>query len=206
MAKAKKKGETKSNKGKGKNKPPKKQKQAPIVKSTRPERVVREKTRHAPSHMDLSKEGQDFKHVVRIVSRDIPGHQTIGESLTIIYGISNRLGRIIESIFERKTGKRIEKVGYLTEEDIKNLEEVITNVHKEVPQWVLNRPKSFSEDGSKHLTMADLRLELRKDLQRLGKTKSYRGLRLQWGLPVRGQKTKSTFRKSGGSVGVTKKK
>jgi small subunit ribosomal protein S13 len=205
MAKAK----NKNNKtpAKGNKKNTKKQKKpSPIVKSTRTERVIREKTRKVPSHIDLSKEKENFKHVVRIVNKDIPGHQTIGESLTIVYGISNRLGRIIESVFEKKINKHIDKVGYLTEEEIRLLEKTINNIHNEVPFWVLNRAKLFTQGDKKHLTMADLRLELRKDLQRLGRIKSYRGLRLQWGLPVRGQKTKSTFRKSGGTVGVSKKK
>jgi len=40
------------------------------------------------------------------------------------------------------------------------------------------------------------------------KTKSYKGLRHQWGLPVRGQRTKANFRKNKGksSLGVQKKR
>ena len=44
------------------------------------------------------------------------------------------------------------------------------------------------------------------DLRRLKKIKSNRGLRHQWGLPVRGQRTKSNFRRSKGkAVGVKRK-
>jgi len=50
-------------------------------------------------------------------------------------------------------------------------------------------------------------LKLRKefDIKRLKKVKSYRGMRHAFGLPVRGQRTRSHFRK-GRSVGVQKKK
>lgn len=207
MAKAKAKKST-NTKGKGGNKKPQKnnkKKESSIVKVTKQERVFKQKTRPVPSHLDLSKESEDFKHVVRISNRDIPGYLSIGHGLEVIYGISNRLGQAIETVFYKKTGQAHKKVGYLTEEDVNILNEIIENLDKEVPSWLLNRERAIDTTSKKHLIMADLKLELRKNLQRLGKIKSYRGLRLQWGLPVRGQKTKSTFRKSG-AVGVNKKK
>ncbi|MBI2597713.1 MAG: 30S ribosomal protein S13 [Candidatus Diapherotrites archaeon] len=45
----------------------------------------------------------------------------------------------------------------------------------------------------------------RQDFQRLSEIKTYRGLRHGWGLPVRGQRTKSTHRGKGPVVGVLKK-
>ena len=53
--------------------------------------------------------------------------------------------------------------------------------------------------------MADLDFTIRKDVQRMNETKSYKGLRLSWGLTVRGQRTKSTHRGKGPVVGVQKK-
>ncbi|MDD3178003.1 MAG: 30S ribosomal protein S13 [Candidatus ainarchaeum sp.] len=208
MAKAKAKGKVNNSKSKSGNKKPQKntrKKESSIVKVTKTERVFKQKTRNIPSHLDLSKEKDDFKHVVRISNRDIPGYMSIGNGLELIYGISNRLGKAIEVIFYKKTNQESLKIGYLKENDIEVLNDIILNLDKEVPSWLLNRAKTIDGDGKKHLIMADLKLELRKNLQRLGKIKSYRGLRLQWGLPVRGQKTKSTFR-NGGVVGVSKKK
>ena len=45
------------------------------------------------------------------------------------------------------------------------------------------------------------------DIKRMKKTRSYRGVRHGMGLPVRGQRTKSNFRKNKGkaSLGVAKK-
>ena len=73
-----------------------------------------------------------------------------------------------------------------------------------MPAWLLNRPKEREGNQAQYI-MADLKLVERKELQRLGKIKSYRGLRLQWGLRVRGQKTKSSGRRHG-TIGVNKKK
>jgi len=53
--------------------------------------------------------------------------------------------------------------------------------------------------------MNDLDFSVRTDIQRLADIKSYRGLRLSWGLTVRGQRTKSTHRGKGTVVGVMKK-
>ncbi len=176
------------------------------IKENRPERIY-SKQRAVPSHLDLSKESQDFRGIVRICTTDIPGYLKIGDGLVMIYGISTRLGRIIEKKFLEKIGKNINKVGYLTDDEVIVLDKIIEELDKEVPTWLLNRIKLDDgiETKNAHLIMADLKLAQRKEVQKLGKLKSYRGLRLQWGLPVRGQRTRSTFRK-GASVGVTKQK
>jgi len=208
MAKAKKKDSSGKSKG-GKNKKPQKstkggKKDNFVAKVVKTERIANQPTRKVPSHIDLSKETKDFKHVVRVSGRDVPGFMSLKDGLAFVYGLGIRLSKVIENVYLKKSNKDIKKVGYLTDEDVALIEDIILNIDKEVPSWLLNRVKTM--DGStKHLIMADLRLENRKDLQTLGKTKSYRGLRLQWGLTVRGQKTKSSFRKSG-AVGVNKKK
>jgi small subunit ribosomal protein S13 len=209
MARAKKK-DSSGGKGKGgkNNKKPSKftkgKKDNFVSKVAKPERIANQPTRKAPSHLDLSKETKDFKHVVRISGRDVPGFMSLKDGLAFVYGLGIRLSKVIENVFNKKTNKIIKKVGYLTDDDVVIIEKIIIDLDKEVPSWLLNRVRTMN-GSTKHLIMADLRLENRKDLQILGKTKSYRGLRLQWGLTVRGQKTKSSFRK-GGAVGVNKKK
>lgn len=168
------------------------------------DRLRSSKVKPKPAHVNLSKEGADFKQIVRISSRDVPGYMTISQGTQLIYGIGQRVSKVIENEFKKQTEKDINMVGHLTDKDVEKLEEIITNFDKFAPEWLLNRPK-LREGEKAHHTMADLKLSERKDLQRLGKIKSYRGLRLQWGLPVRGQKTRSTFRRSG-VVGVVKKK
>lgn len=162
------------------------------------------KVKPKPAHLNLSKEGADFKQIVRIASRDIPGYMTIAQGTQLIYGIGQRVSKVIENEFKKDIDREVKMIGNLTDKDVEKLETVISEFYKKTPNWLLNRPK-LREGDKAHHTMADLKLSERKDLQRLGKIKSYRGLRLQWGLPVRGQKTRSTFRRSG-VVGVVKKK
>ena len=162
------------------------------------------KPKPKPSHLNPTKEGAEFKHIVRIANRDIPGYMSIDEGMTLIYGISHRLGKVIEEIFTKESGKAVNRVGNLTDKDVETIEKIIQTLDKRVPAWLLNRPKQV--DGTKaQYIMADLKLVERKELQRLGKTKSYRGLRLQWGLRVRGQKARSTGRRHS-TIGVEKKK
>lgn len=162
------------------------------------------KPKPKPSHFNPAKEGADFRHIVRIANRDIPGYMSIDEGVTLIYGISHRLGKAIEEIFTKDSGKVVNRVGNLTDKDVETIEKIIANLDKRVPAWLLNRPKQRDGTQAQYI-MADLKLVERKELQRLGKTKSYRGLRLQWGLRVRGQKARSTGRKHS-TIGVEKKK
>lgn len=162
------------------------------------------KPKPKPSHFNPAKEGADFRHIVRIANRDIPGYMPISDGLTLIYGISKRLGKAIEEIFFKDSGKVINRVGNLTEKDVEAIEKIIADLDKRVPAWLLNRPKQRDGTQAQYI-MADLKLVERKELQRLGKSKSYRGLRLQWGLRVRGQKARSTGRRHS-TIGVEKKK
>jgi small subunit ribosomal protein S13 len=109
--------------------------------------------------------------------------------------------------FEKATGiDRRSKLGEVPEEKIEILEKIILNpVSYGIPAWSVNRPNDFELGTPRHLVMNDLDFALRTDFLRLGEIKSYRGLRHQWGLTVRGQRTKSTHRGKGGVVGVTKK-
>jgi small subunit ribosomal protein S13 len=149
----------------------------------------------------------DERLIVRVAGVDLNGRLPIQRSLTKIKGIGIRMAKSIAVAFEKLTGiSPLQKTGALNEEQTKKLEEVVLHPEKfGVPSWQLNRQKDFYTGLSTHLVMADLDLALREDLSRLKEIKSYRGLRHQWGLPVRGQRTKSTHRGKGGVVGVMKK-
>ena len=70
---------------------------------------------------------------------------------------------------------------------------------------MLNRRNDYETGETVHLIESDLMMRLRDDLNRMKKVRSYKGKRHEVGLPVRGQRTKSTFRK-GTSVGVRKRR
>ena len=149
----------------------------------------------------------DMRLIVRISGIDLDGNKPIDRALTKIKGIGVRMGKNIAVAFEKSAGiSMTRKTGSLSEEESKKLEEVVQNPVKfGVPEWSLNRRKDFYTGASRHMVMSDLDLTLRGDLQRMTETKSYKGLRHAWGLPVRGQRTKSTHRGKGGIVGVVKK-
>lgn len=149
----------------------------------------------------------EFNYIVRVIGKDLDGTKNIELALQGIKGIGQRSGGLIASEFRIKNKiPKTKLLGELTEEEIKKLEEIILEPEKHnLPKWTLNRQKDFDEGVDKHLTMNDLAFTLRNDQSRLAEIKSYRGLRRMWGLPVRGQKTKSKHRGKGGTVGVTKK-
>lgn len=152
-------------------------------------------------------EDKEFRYIVRIVNKDLNGQYSVQRALHNIKGIGKRMAQIIAAAFEKQTGIPPQtRLGDIPEEKDKELEEIIMHPDKHgIPNWSLNRRKDFETGSDSHLVMSELDFSLRKDLQRLNEIKSYRGMRHSWGLPVRGQKTKSTHRGKGGVVGVSKK-
>jgi len=150
-------------------------------------------------------ENQEFRYIVRIVSKDLNGNLPIYRALTKIRGIGIRMAKMIALALEKeeKIGHD-SKLGSMPESMDAKLEDIVLHPEKHgIPVYCLNRRKEYSTGQDKHLVMADLEFQTRTELQRLNEIKSYRGLRLSWGLTVRGQRTKSTHRGKGGVVGVT---
>lgn len=150
-----------------------------------------------------SKDKGEFRYLVRIVGTDIPGKKKVPVGISSIKGIGTRTGEIACSLTGVDTGKRI---GELSEEEAEKLDKVLTDFQKQgVPSWLFNRRKDYSTGEHLHLTGSDLIMSLREDLNRLKKIRSYRGIRHEIGLPVRGQRTKSSFRHET-TVGVSRRK
>ncbi len=146
---------------------------------------------------------EDFKHMVRIARRDVDGNKTIENALADIKGIGKALSRAISIAM----GYDLEqKIGYVSDEDVIKIEEALRDPQQyDIPEWMLNRRNDYETGNTMHLIESDLDMTLRDDLNRMKKTRSYKGRRHEVGLPVRGQRTKSTFRK-GSSVGVRRRK
>lgn len=143
-------------------------------------------------------EEQEFKHIVRIVNTDIDGNKKIIDSLRKIYGVSFMFANMICNIAKVDKNK---KSGTLEDKEIEKLEDVISNPLKYgAPVWMLNRRKDMETGEDRHLTSADLKFFNDNDIKMMKKIRSYKGVRHMEGLPVRGQKTKSKFRKNKGKV------
>ena len=97
-----------------------------------------------------------------------------------------------------------ERIGYLSSEQIKSIENVIKNpLTSNFPSWFLNRRKDVETGEDKHLITSDIAFTVRNDVEREKTVGSWRGIRHMFGLKVRGQRTRCTGRK-GGAVGVAK--
>ena len=102
---------------------------------------------------------------------------------------------------------RNEKLGNLNENDINKLDDMIKYPLKyNAPVWMLNRRKDYETNENMHLVAADVKFMQDNDIKMMKKIKSYRGVRHMLGLPVRGQRTKSNFRKNKGKVLGVKRK
>jgi len=151
---------------------------------------------------------QELRYLVRVANTDLKGEQHIGQGLTNIKGVSFMLANCLCKL--AKIDPTV-KAGLLSDAQVKSIEEVLNNpLEQGVPLWMLNRRKDVESGKDLHLLGGDLRFTKENDLKRMMKTRSYKGFRHAVGLPVRGQRTKSNFRKSKsrgkGGLGVKKKK
>ena len=148
------------------------------------------------------KEEEEFKHIVRILDTDLDGKRSVLHSLCGIKGVGRRVAKVIVISTGIDPGVRM---GDLSDDEIELLKGAINTVEKRLPGWMLNRRKDLLSGSDKHLMGADHMLQLREDINLLRKIRSYRGIRHERGLKVRGQRTKSTGRR-GLVVGVIRKK
>jgi len=121
--------------------------------------------------------------------------------LTQVRGVGYMFANTILNFLKIDPNQRI---GYLSPEQIKSIENVIKNPStSNFPSWFLNRRKDVETGEDKHLITSDIAFTVRNDIEREKTTGSWRGYRHMYGLKVRGQRTRCTGRK-GGAVGVAK--
>ena len=141
---------------------------------------------------------KEFKHLVRIVNTDLKGSVPVGHALMKIQGVSFNFSNAICSGISIDKSK---KVGDLSEKEIELIDDCIKNPKKyNIPEWMYNRRGDVVSGEDRHVVSSDLKIEKEFDIKRLKKIKSYKGLRHAVGLPVRGPRTRSNFRKKKGTV------
>jgi small subunit ribosomal protein S13 len=146
--------------------------------------------------------GPDFKYIVRLSNTDIDGEKNVVYGLTSIKGIGLHMAKLIADKTEIDCYK---KIGDLTDAQVDKLQEMINNVNKNAPGWMLNRQKDYETGEDIHLIGSDIDMKLRDEINIMKKIRSYRGIRHERGLRVRGQRTRANNRK-GLSLGVSKKR
>jgi len=144
---------------------------------------------------------KEYEALVRVSGQDILGNKNIYVGLTMIKGISWTISNLICT--ELKLNKNT-KITDLNKNQIKEIETLLVKLS--APDYLKNRRKDFDSGENKHLIGVDLEMRRDFDIKRLKQIKSYKGMRHALKLPVRGQKTRSHFRRSGIAVGVKKPK
>ena len=153
----------------------------------------------------MTEQKPNFKHIVRVANVDIQGTKSTRLALTEIKGVGMNLADVVCITAGIDKAK---KAGDLAEEEVKKLNKILENLEEyNIPSWFFNRRKDYDTGKDMHLLTGNISFYKENDLKRLKKLKTLRGVRHQKGLPVRGQRTKSHFRKNKGKVvGVAKKK
>ena len=145
---------------------------------------------------------QEYRHILRIMGTDVHGTLKTVYALTAIKGINMSLSSAILKKAEVNPDVR---VGFLTETELKKIEEIIKDPTRYgLPTWLFNKRKNAETGKDIHLIRADLLLRTKTDIDEAKAMRSWRGYRHAYGLKVRGQRTKTTGR-AGKALGVKKK-
>lgn len=142
------------------------------------------------------------QQIIRFAETTVDGMMPVERAIRKVRGVSFMLGNAIV----RQSGLRGRRLVDLSDAEIKRLEEMIQSPGQAgIPSWLTNRRRDPAGGDDHHLSASRLELITKTDINEMKKLRSYRGLRHAYGLPVRGQRTRGSFRK-GKTVGVSKKK
>ena len=150
---------------------------------------------NAPKEVKKVQQNDDnYRHIVRILNTDLDGSKQTFMALQKMKGIGFMLSNAICEV--AKIDKR-RKAGYLTEKDVEAISAVLRNpMAYNIPEWMFNRRKDPETGDDIHMVGTDLTYTVQNDIKNMIRLRIYRGTRHASHLPVRGQNTKSNFRKS----------
>ena len=176
------------------------------VRKPKPEEKVEEAKKEKAKEKKPEKRKkliEGIRGIVRIAEIDLDGSRKLRNAILGIRGIGKSLanGIITASGLDSEA-----MIGSLNEEQIHKLEDVMKNPSKYgIPNFMLNRRFDPSTGENRHLISSELKLSVKSDIDFMRKIHCYKGVRHELGQPVRGQRTRSSFR-TGMIVGVTKAK
>ena len=146
---------------------------------------------------------EGIREIIRLSEVNLDGNKKLSSALLGVKGIGKSLAQniVIASGLDPNS-----LLGSLNDEQIKKLEDVINNPSKyRIPTFMLNRRSEPLTGENQHLVSSHLRFAVKSDIDFMRKTRTYKGIRHELGLPVRGQRTRTSFR-GGKAVGVSKSK
>lgn len=146
---------------------------------------------------------EKIKEIVRLCETDIEGSKRIIQAIKKIKGVGHSFAYAVLKAINFDFNK---KIGELNDKELEILEKAIKNPQDYgIPPYIYNRRKDIVSGKDLHIVGEELKIKEKQDIQREISIKSWRGIRHMQGLPVRGQRTRTSFRK-GKTVGVIRKK
>ena len=139
--------------------------------------------------------------LIRISGYDVPGSKNIYTGLTRIKGVS---WSVSNAVCVKLGFDKAIKISDLSKDDILKIENFLKN--PEIKDFLKNRRYDEETGEIKHIIGSELDMRKDFDIRKMRKIKSYKGIRHIMNQPVRGQRTRSHFRKTGKAVGVKKTK
>jgi small subunit ribosomal protein S13 len=146
-------------------------------------------------------EDENFNFIVRISNSDIDGQKRVVIGLQSIKGVGKRVAQIV---VKKANVSPTTKIGTLSNEKVKELEELVNAYVEYAPHWAVNRQMDYETGADMHLIGNELDLTQKDDINRMKMIRSYRGIRHETKHKVRGQRTRSNGRK-GLTLGVQRK-
>ncbi len=141
--------------------------------------------------------------IIRIARKDVDATLPIERALCLVKGVGPNMAHALRVIIGADEKKKLNE---LSEKEIAALEDMIYNPKNHgIPVWMLNHRKEPETGNDAHYVESNLDFRKKLDIDFLKKLRCYKGIRHQLKLPVRGQRTKSHFRR-GATVGVQRKK
>jgi small subunit ribosomal protein S13 len=171
-------------------------KEEPTVEKTEEKKEPKkEKAKKKTDHKE------DFRYIVRIANTDLDGEKTVVHGLTGVKGVGMHMSTLVA---DTAGIDRYVKIGDLSDAQIEKIKETLENLKKKAPGWMLNQRKDYDTGEDIHLISSDIDMRLRDEINIMKKIRSYKGIRHESGLPVRGQRTRAHGR-TGLAMGVSRK-
>lgn len=163
----------------------------------------KEEKESKPKPKIIPKREERARSLIRISGTDLDGEKKLVIGLTKIKGVNHTLGLAICRVTKIDPNKKLKD---LADKEITSIEGVIKDpIGAGIPVRMVNRRRDIETGKDMHISSQDVKVSERFDIKRLIDKRSYKGVRHMLGLPVRGQRTKSSFRK-GKTMGVVRRK
>lgn len=141
-------------------------------------------------------------NILRMAETNLDGNRKVIDAIRKVRGISFMTASVVVEL----GGFGGRRLGELSDEERAKLEDIVMHIDRYgLPAWMCNRRRDPRTGKTVHLAVSELDFAQKTDIDFMKKLRTYKGIRHGLGLPVRGQRTRSSFRK-GRSVGVVRKK